>query len=71
MAEPEDASYLDARPQAQDIDITVESREPVENPRERPCYTLDELLAKCNLKAGRSEQAREWLCDEPVGGELI
>jgi len=48
-------------------------------PRQRPRYTLDELLAQCNPKARRSKQGskrgskqeREWLDSKPVGSELI
>jgi antitoxin ChpS len=44
-------------------------------PRPRPRYSLDELLAQCNPKARRSKrtskQEQEWLNSRPVGGELI
>ena len=40
-------------------------------PQKGPRYTLDELLAKCNLKAARSKEERKWLDDTPVGGELL
>jgi antitoxin ChpS len=51
--------------------MTVESGGILEEPCERPHYTLDDLLAKCNPKAERSEQEDEWLQDEPVDAELI
>jgi antitoxin ChpS len=70
MAEPEDAGYLD-RAQAHDVDNTAEGGQPVVNPRERPRYKLDELLAKCHPRATRSEQEREWLRNQPAGGELF
>jgi antitoxin ChpS len=57
------------------VGIAVESGRLVVEPRQRPRYTLDELLAQCNPKARRSKQGskqdREWLDSKPVGGELI
>jgi antitoxin ChpS len=43
----------------------------VEPRRQRPRYTLEELLAQCNPKAPRSKKDREWLDSKLVGGELI
>ena len=43
----------------------------VEPRRQRPRYTLEELLAQCNPKAPRSKKDREWLDSKFVGGELI
>jgi hypothetical protein len=34
-------------------------------------YTLNELLARRNSKAQRSQQESEWLASKPVGRELI
>jgi antitoxin ChpS len=57
------------------VGIAVESGRLVVEPRQRPRYTLDELLAQCDPKARRSKQGskqeREWLDSKPVGGELI
>jgi antitoxin ChpS len=57
------------------VGIAVQSGRLVVEPRPRPRYTLDELLAQCNPKARRSKkgskQDREWLNSKPVGGELI
>jgi len=53
------------------VGIAVESGRLVVEPRRRPRYTLDELLAQCNAKAPRSKQEREWLDSKPAGGELI
>ena len=61
---------LHLRPGAR-VGITVESRRLVVEPRKRPRYTLDELLAQCDLKAARTKEDREWLDDKPVAGELI
>jgi antitoxin ChpS len=38
---------------------------------QRPRYTLDELLARCNPKPQRSKEEREWLNAKPTGAELI
>jgi antitoxin ChpS len=69
---------LQLRPGAR-VGIEVESGRLVVKPRPRPRYTLDELLAQCDLKARRSKptskriskQEREWLNSRPVGRELI
>jgi antitoxin ChpS len=53
------------------VGITVESGRLVVEPRERPRYTLDELLTQCHPKAARSKPEREWLRDKRVGRELI
>ncbi len=57
------------------VGIAVENGRLVVEPRKRPRYTLNELLAQCDAKARRSKlgskQEREWLHSKPVGGELI
>ena len=57
------------------VGIAVESGRLVVEPRQRPRYTLNELLAQRDPKARRSKQGskqeREWLNSKPVGGELI
>jgi antitoxin ChpS len=61
------------------VGIAVESGRLVVQPRKRPTYSLDELLAQCNPKARRSKpiskqgskQEREWLNSKRFGGELI
>ena len=37
----------------------------------RSRYTLDELLAKCDLSAPLTSDFREWLDAPPVGLELV
>jgi antitoxin ChpS len=65
---------LQLQPGAQ-VGIVVESGRLVVQPRKRPRYPLDELLAQCNPKARRSKSGskaeREWINSKPVGGELI
>jgi len=53
------------------VGIAVEKGRLVVEPRQRPRYTLDELLAQCDPKAARTKAEREWLRNKPVGGELI
>jgi antitoxin ChpS len=61
------------------VGIAVESGRLVVEPRRRPRYTLEELLAQCDTKARRSKrtlkrgskQEGEWLSGKPVGRELI
>jgi antitoxin ChpS len=61
------------------VGIAIESGRLIVEPRQRPRYTLDELLAQPNPKGRRSKrgskqsskQEREWIDGRPVGGELI
>lgn len=43
----------------------------VVDPHPRPRYSLDELLAQCDVSAEISAEERTWLDDKPVGGELL
>lgn len=61
---------LRLRPGAR-VGIAVESGRLVVEPQKRPRYTLNELLARCNPKARRTKEEREWLDDRPRGGELV
>ena len=53
------------------VGIAVKSGRLIVEPQQRPRYTLDELLARCNPKAQRSKEEREWLNAKPTGAELI
>ncbi len=53
------------------VGVAIERGRQVVEPPQRPRYTLDELLARCNSKARRTKAEREWLDDKPVGRELI
>ena len=53
------------------VGIAIKSGRLVVEPQQRHRYTLDELLARCNPKAPRSKEEREWLRANPTGGELI
>jgi antitoxin ChpS len=61
---------LRLRPGAK-VGIEVERDRLVVEPKRRPRYTLDELLAQCHPKARRTQAEREWLGGKPVGRELI
>jgi len=54
-----------------ELGLTVQNGRLVVEPRQRPRYTLDELLSQCNPRARRTKEDREWLEGKPVGGELI
>jgi antitoxin ChpS len=53
------------------VGVTVENGRLVVEARQKPRYTLHELLAQCNPKAARRKEDREWLNSRPTGGELI
>lgn len=61
---------LHLRPGAK-VGLVVKGGRLIVEPQQRPRYSLDELLAQCNPRARRSKEEREWLDDQPVGGELI
>ena len=61
---------LHLRPGAK-VGLAVQNGRLLVEPQQRPHYRLEELLAKCNPRARRSKEEREWLDDKPVGGELI
>ena len=53
------------------VDIGVENGRMVVEPRKRPTYTLDELLAQCEETDAPSAEDRAWLEAKPVGRELL
>jgi len=53
------------------VSIAIERGRLVVATRRRPHYTLEELLAKCNPRAVRTREEREWLRGKPAGDELI
>ena len=48
-----------------------EGRRLVVEPKKRPHYTLEDLLAQCDSKAALTKEEREWLDNKPAGGESI
>ena len=61
---------LRLQPGAQ-VGIAIESGRLVVEQRQRPRYTMDELLAQCNPKAARTSEDREWLRNRPAGAEIL
>lgn len=53
------------------VGIAIERGRLVVEPQTRTRYTLAELLARCNPRARRTKEEREWLSGKPAGGELI
>ena len=53
------------------VGLTVDHGRLVVEPRPRPRYSLDELLARCDASAEPTAEDREWLDAKPVGGELL
>jgi antitoxin ChpS len=53
------------------VGIAIERGRLVVEPRRKPHYTLEELLAQCSPKAVRTREEREWLSGRPVGDELV
>jgi antitoxin ChpS len=53
------------------LDVRAENGRIVAAPHARPKYTLDELIAQCDLDAPWSEQEREWMDAPSVGREII
>ncbi len=51
--------------------MAVEGGQLVVKPHPRPRYTVSELLAQCDAKAARGEDAREWVRGKAAGDELI
>ena len=54
-----------------EVGISVESGRLIVEPRKRPHYTLDELLAQCDPQAPLSADDQTWLAGQPAGSELI
>ena len=53
------------------VGVSVDGGRLVIEPKPRPHYTLDELLAQCDASAELTDEDRAWLQDKPVGGELL
>lgn len=53
------------------IGVAVNDGRLVVEPRPRPHYSLDELLAQCDAAAELSPEDQEWLDAKPVGSELL
>ena len=53
------------------VDIGVENGRLVIEPKARPRYTLDQLLAQCDENETLSPEDRVWIEAKPVGKELL
>jgi antitoxin ChpS len=53
------------------VGIAVRNGRLVVEPRPRPRYTLDELLAESNPTGRRGRKEQQWASDKAVGRELI
>ena len=53
------------------VEVTIEDGRLITIPRARPKYTLEELLAQCDLDAPWSEEEREWMDTPSVGNEIV
>lgn len=53
------------------VGLAVDGERLVMQPRPKPRYTLEELLAKCDYSEPMPPEDREWLDAPPVGRELL
>ena len=53
------------------VDIDVQDGRLVVQPRTRPRYSLEELLAQCHDAGPPSAEERAWIEAKPVGNELM
>jgi len=53
------------------VGLAVDGERLVMQPRPKPRYTLEELLAKCDYSQPRTTEEQEWLDLPPVGRELL
>ena len=53
------------------VGLSIKAGRLVVDPKKRRRYSLDELLAQCNLSARRSREDRDWQTSPPVGRELV
>jgi antitoxin ChpS len=53
------------------VGLAVEHGRLLVEPTPRPRFSLDELLAQCDVSAEISEEDRAWLESKPVGSALL
>jgi antitoxin ChpS len=53
------------------VALEVEDERLIIEPRRKPRFTLDELLAECEPSEGRANEDQDWLASPPVGRELL
>lgn len=63
-------NLLQLRPGAV-VALSVDNGRLIMDPQPRPQYTLDELLAQCDVSADTTDEDRAWLDAPTVGRELL
>ena len=53
------------------VGLTVKAGKLVVEAKGRPRYSLDELIAQCDVKARRNADDSEWVSGKAAGRELI
>lgn len=53
------------------VEIDVQDGRLIVEPKSRPVYSLDELLAQCEETSTQSAEDRAWMEAKPVGNELL
>lgn len=53
------------------VDIGIENGRLIVQPKIRPSYTLDQLLAQCDQVDTPSDEDLAWLDAKPVGEEIL
>jgi antitoxin ChpS len=53
------------------VDLSVKGGRLLVEPRQRPHYTLSELLGRCRSSGRRTKAEKEWLAGPAKGRELI
>ena len=53
------------------VEIDVEDGRLIVEPKARPVYSLDELLAQCVETSTQPAEDRAWIEARPVGNELL
>jgi len=53
------------------VGLSVKAGRLVVDPKQRPRYTLDELIGQCKRSGRRARADRTWVAGRPAGRELI
>jgi antitoxin ChpS len=53
------------------VNVSIDGDRLVVEQRNRPSYTLEELLAQCGARSDYSPEDKEWLESAAVGEELL
>ena len=53
------------------VGLSIQGGQLVVEPRSRPLYSLDELLAQCDSGIPPDNEEREWFDNKPAGKELL